>query len=559
MNTRGQTGLTSAKQSQIESFLIKEKLDILNLQEIHISDDSFSTCNAICSSFNILSNNAISKYGTATIINSDLQAKNIRLDTNGRAIVFDIGPLTLGNLYLPSGTDANSKSSRENYFSETIPQLLLNRQDAGIIGGDMNCILTKLDCTHHPASKMSPSLARLTQIFDMKDSYRSLYPTNKIFSHYYHTVQLGQGATRIDRSYNWGELTIVDVRYVPVAFSDHMAYVVTISLPEPSSRLISPRSRPLFKITPEVIYDELFQECLKDSMADWQEVRELGLDVLLWWEVMVKPGIKKLALQRSKELNKDKKGVLNLLLIRQAYLGKKLMGGDLSQFADLRAVQVAIDVWYQKQSEKILLQSRSQEVNTNEKVRIYHHDLHKKHLKRSSILKLQSDSGLLEGHAKCAKYLEHQVGELLLNPHLADLAARECMLSEVDTVFTDEDNRMLLSPLDNDEVKKVLASSNLYAAPGTDGIPSLLYSRCWDTLGSPLTDVIKEIHKGNKPTSSMRTSLMVLAVNQRSPTQSNLGINGEFHCSIVILRSLPELKPRGLGKLPPTLCHPYNW
>ena len=123
----------------------------------------------------------------------------------------------------------------------------------------MNCILSKIDCTHHPAAKMSPSLARLTQIFDMQDSYRYLFPINKVYSHYYHTVQLGQGATRIDRSYNWGNLAIVDARYVPVAFSDHMAYVVTVSLPEPCSKMISPRARPLFKVTPEVICDEVFQ------------------------------------------------------------------------------------------------------------------------------------------------------------------------------------------------------------------------------------------------------------------------------------------------------------
>ena len=30
MNIRGQTGLTSTKQLQIESFIIREKLDILN-------------------------------------------------------------------------------------------------------------------------------------------------------------------------------------------------------------------------------------------------------------------------------------------------------------------------------------------------------------------------------------------------------------------------------------------------------------------------------------------------------------------------------------------------
>ena len=106
----------------------------------------------------------------------------------------------------------------------------------------------------------------------------------------------------------------------------------------------------------------------------------------------MKPGIKKLAIQRSKQLNSEKKGELNMLLLRQAYLARKLQAGDLSQFTELRCVQVQIKSWYEKESEKILLQSRSDEVSMNEKVRIYHHDLHMKHLKRSSILKLQTEA-----------------------------------------------------------------------------------------------------------------------------------------------------------------------
>ena len=70
MNIRGQTGLTSTKQIQIESFLIREKLDILHLQEINITEESFTSCNTISSSFSIISNNAVNKYGTATIIKS---------------------------------------------------------------------------------------------------------------------------------------------------------------------------------------------------------------------------------------------------------------------------------------------------------------------------------------------------------------------------------------------------------------------------------------------------------------------------------------------------------
>ena len=129
-------------------------------------------------------------------------------------------------------------------------------------------------------------------------------------------------------------------------------------------------------------------------MADWKEIRDLGLDILVWWELIVKPGIKKLAIQRSKEINREKRGQLNLLLLRQSYLARKLMEGKFSQYTELRCVQVDIEEWYQRESEKVLLQSRTDEVCTGEKVRIYHHGLHKKHLKRSSILKLQTEIGL---------------------------------------------------------------------------------------------------------------------------------------------------------------------
>ena len=71
MNISGQSGLTSTKQLQIESFLIREKLDILHLQEVNIIEESFESCNTISTSFNIISNNAANKYGTATIVKSD--------------------------------------------------------------------------------------------------------------------------------------------------------------------------------------------------------------------------------------------------------------------------------------------------------------------------------------------------------------------------------------------------------------------------------------------------------------------------------------------------------
>ena len=73
LNIRGQTGFKLDKQFQVEEFLKQSKSDILHLQEIHMEDDSFEQCNYIKSSFSVISNNAVNKYGTASLVKNDLE------------------------------------------------------------------------------------------------------------------------------------------------------------------------------------------------------------------------------------------------------------------------------------------------------------------------------------------------------------------------------------------------------------------------------------------------------------------------------------------------------
>ena len=58
VNIRGQSGLPVVKQLQIEAFAKYNNCDIINLQEAHIDSDTFSTCDFIQSSFNIIDNNS---------------------------------------------------------------------------------------------------------------------------------------------------------------------------------------------------------------------------------------------------------------------------------------------------------------------------------------------------------------------------------------------------------------------------------------------------------------------------------------------------------------------
>ena len=126
-----------------------------------------------------------------------------------------------------------------------------------------------------------------------------------------------------------------------------------------------------------------------------------------------------------------------------------------------------------------------------------------------------TNTGLLEGHDSCAEYLESLVADLLLKPAVLDADAQHILLAEIDTVITPADNTMLAAPPDKDEVFKTLKRANLKAAPGTDGITSLVYKLCWDSMGDALTAIALAKHRGEKLPASMRTALMVFGTKPK--------------------------------------------
>ena len=69
---------------------------------------------------------------------------------------------------------------------------------------------------------------------------------------------------------------------------------------------------------------------------------------------------------------------LNLLRLRQKYLNRKLSNGEWWSLAELKAVHERIEFWYNRESQKTKYQSQASEYQLEEKIRIYHHELHKK-------------------------------------------------------------------------------------------------------------------------------------------------------------------------------------
>ena len=90
-----------------------------------------------------------------------------------------------------------------------------------------------------------------------------------------------------------------------------------------------------------------------------------------------------------------------------------------------------------------MLQARVNDVQQSEKVRIFHHEQHIKLCKKSAILRLDTEEGLLAEHEACSEYLIDQVTRLLGQPAVLDPIAQDQLLAEVVPVFTADDIRSL--------------------------------------------------------------------------------------------------------------------
>ena len=147
---------------------------------------------------------------------------------------------------------------------------------------------------------------------------------------------------------------------------------------------------------------------------------------------------------------------MNLLLVRQSYLVKKLHQGYLQKLTELKVVQREINQWYEEDSRNIKVQSKKEDYNEDEQVRIYYHEIHQKHIRKSATPKLNDT--LLEGHDECAAFLENSVKEITAGTPNLDEFAQKILLDETEKVFTDKHNKILMEKPTKDEVYKVCLS-----------------------------------------------------------------------------------------------------
>ena len=135
------------------------------------------------------------------------------------------------------------------------------------------------------------------------------------------------GASRLDRIYTSKNIYPIHSRYIDNAFSDHKRYITMLKIDNRYNNNSVLIPKPSFKIKPNIIDNETFP--IHIHMRNSNELlKKHNYNIIEWWEVLVKPGIKKLAQKRSREITRTRKEELNLLRLRQVYLDRKIVSGE---------------------------------------------------------------------------------------------------------------------------------------------------------------------------------------------------------------------------------------
>ena len=510
VNMYGQSGMPMKKIIELENFIELHRLDVLCLQETDIQKDTFSGSKLLFN-FQAIINNNSSGYGTCTLVRKNLQVNNIVKDADGRLISVDINDMSIVNVYPISGTDHESKTEREAMI-DNIPNLLLYKKDNGIIGGDMNCITEKKDAMNYPEQKMSECLKKLIRLYDLKDAFRQLYPHSKQFSRYY--VAKGvKGATRIDRAYAWGNVKIREAEYIGISFSDHLAHVVTIE-DQNAKQEQKKNWNTIYKIKHHIVNDMIFQESVEQAFPEWLETKE-GLCPVFWWENVVKPGIKSLAIKREKEINKQRRMELEALQLKLSFYTKKVRSSidNNEEFVQMLAkYEIAkknLQNFYQDRAKIILYQNKAEEFDMSDTTKIYHFESLNKYVKSSKIDKLEVDGKIYDGHENIESIINEKLTDTMSQKFNLDLQVCEKVFSFEVPKISNEMNELLVKDINTSELLTALKQMNPKASPGIDGIPSTLYDKMSKLFAPYMVEVLNEIICGTKPSESMRTSTLM--------------------------------------------------
>ena len=480
----------------LRGILETQKIDLAFLQEVRLSENEMNSKLEALGYISKVNFNPeeISRPGTAIIWRSSLPVKDVSSLVSCRGQIAFLGDLALLNLYAPSGSD--KKYERGVFFSQNILQTLnIHPATKWIIGGDFNCVLQSMDIENEVgfSQKNSPQLADLVTIKNLKDVFRSFYPTCKEFTFF----RSSSAPSRLDRFYVAEDLLkkVYSVEHI-ASLSDHCGVRMDMKLNVCTSTRIQKQGRSTYwKLNNNILKDNDFLDNFH-QLWSWLQLQKPDYgDIADWWDNAAKPSIREFCIlfssRRARIRNDSKKFWF-------AYL-KIVM--KLKKWKEVSKVKQQLSNLLDEDTYGYVIRSRFKNNVSDEVASLYHANQEMKNGKKNSINKLKIN-GTVHSDEKVIEEKVLDFFNALFNGHhnsnLVDTGSSfQPDYSNIDAYLQgleslpDTDRDELENDMNIEELRTIVKNSENNRSPGLDGLSYEFYQATLHVIEKDLLEVLQ--------------------------------------------------------------------
>ena len=436
----------------------------------------------------------LSRPGVAFVWKSSLPLTNVENLLQCRMQVAFINGYAFLNIYAPSG--AGKRLERSMFFAEEVFRIFhLFKGFSWVMGGDYNSILSPLDVENGTGydQKKCPQLLDLVSGLGLTDVFRCFYPRKREFTFF----RPNTAPSRLDRFYVSLNLNnqVTSVRHV-ASLSDHHgiyfdASLDIIKVPVDASSCKSS----YWKLNNMILKDEELKLSFGELWAWLQDLKPEFPDIADWWDEAVKPSIKQLCINYSRERNRRRAASKYFSF---AYLKVALADKNWSEVARTRQkLKQLID----EDMYGSIVRSRFGGNASSEVASIFHSNIEMRNGKKNSLSKLKIN-GKIEENVDVIE--EEVIGffNALFNGHHdsslvdtgvpfnPDYVGLQQFLSGLGSLPDDVKNTME-EQLTLEELEYVVFHSKNNKSPGLDGISYEFFKFSWDLIQQDLLKVFQ--------------------------------------------------------------------
>lgn len=478
---------------------LNNSFDVVGLQEVAFTESSI-----LEQHYYLLSNVGPRRLGTAVLVRRGLNYKRELLDPEGRLISIDVGPVTVINIYAPSGT--RTKEERNEFLRKTIPAYASTSKLPVILMGDFNCVETSADRSNNnrptnPAKRTCLALTEMVAGLELVDIWLKLKPGD-----HGHTFFHPRGSSRIDRVYcsrDW-MTNILLVKIDPITFSDH--WCLSFSISDNATYLQRTKQFGLWKLNTAILREEAYINKINSYIDRISNHPLRQSSVSNWWERVFKPGIKQESIryckQRAKLLSDTKwfyQQCIRDLVEAQTF--------DWIAYQNLKA---SSREWEESILKGFGVRSRDDPDLNDQDASVFHVKKARQNGQACKIDALISSSGVqITDRDEINNELINYYKSIFKERPPPNVLKGGEFLSMVSDLFPTNTN-FLTEPFTRLDIKIQLMKTKKNKAPGNDGIPYEFYLAFWDRIAPHFLDMFNHVLERDSLSQSQGRALIRL-------------------------------------------------